>query len=62
MIGAPLIKIKNTIAEEDYVAVEGEVQCQLKAGGTLDASFIDMYHLENGKVKEMRSYVIEKKK
>ncbi len=58
--GAPMITIKTEIAEGDYVAVEGEVKCRKKDGGMLNASFFDVYRLENGKIKEMRSYVIEK--
>jgi ketosteroid isomerase-like protein len=61
-IGLPSIKIKNEIEQKDWVAVEGEVQCAKKDGGMLDAFFFDIYRLENGKIKEMRSYVIEKNK
>ena len=61
-IGLPTISIKNEIEEGDYVAVEGTVQCQKRDGGMLDAFFFDLYKLENGKIKEMRSYVVEKKK
>ncbi len=59
--GVPTIKIKNEIEEGDCVAVEGEVQCRKKGGGIFDAFFFDIYRLEDGKIKEMRSYVIEKK-
>ncbi|MDB5224009.1 MAG: hypothetical protein JWN83_2676 [Chitinophagaceae bacterium] len=60
-VGTPTITIKNEIEEDDRVAVEGEVQCRMKNGGMLDAFFFDSYRLENGKIKEMRSYLIEKK-
>jgi len=59
--GLPTITIKNEIGEGDFVAVEGEVQCRKKDGGMLDAFFCDTYRLADGKIKEMRSYVIEKK-
>jgi ketosteroid isomerase-like protein len=59
--GAPTITIKNEIAEGDYVAVEGEVQCKKKDGGMFEAFFFDIYRLEYGKIIEMRSYVLEKK-
>jgi ketosteroid isomerase-like protein len=59
--GVPTITTKNEIGENDWVAVEGEVQCRKKNGGMLDAFFVDTYRLENGKIKEMRSYLIEKK-
>src|SRR5687767_616567 len=60
-IGPPKLNIKNEIEEGDCVAVEGEVQSSKKDGGLFDAFFFDFYRLENGKIKEMRSYVIEKK-
>ena len=60
-VGVPAITIKNEIGEGDHVAVEGTVQCRKKDGGMFDAFFFDIYLLEDGKIKEMRSYVIEKK-
>lgn len=59
--GYPTIIHKNEISEGDMVAVEGHVTCKLKNGGMLDASFFDFYRLENGKIKEMRSYVLQNK-
>ncbi len=59
--GLPVITIKNEIEEGNLVAVEGEVQCRKKGGGIFDAFFFDIYRLEDGKIKELRSYVIEKK-
>ena len=47
--------------EGDRVVVEGEVQCKKKDGGMLDAFFIDSYWLHDGKIKEMRLYLVEKK-
>lgn len=60
-VGVPTITIKNVIAEGDQVAAEGEVRCKKKDGGMFDAFFFDIYRLENGKIKEMRSYIVEKK-
>lgn len=59
--GTPTITIKTIIAEGDYVGVEGELQCNMKSGSIFNASFFDIYRLEDGKIKEMRSYVVEKK-
>ena len=59
--GLPTITTKNEIEEGDKVALEGEVQCMMTNGKMLDAFFFDSYRLENGKIKEMRSYLIEKK-
>ena len=60
-VGKPTITTKNEIEEGDKVAVEGEVQCRMRNGRMLDAFFFDSYRLEDGKIKEMRSYLIEKK-
>ena len=59
--GVPIITTKNEIEEGDKVAVEGEVQCMMKNGSIFNAFFFDTYLLENEKIKEMRSYLIEKK-
>lgn len=37
--GLPTINIKTEIADDDYVTVEGEVQCKKKDGGMFDAFF-----------------------
>ena len=58
--GLPAIIIKNEIEEGDYVAVEGEVQCKKKDGGIFHAFFHNKYHLEEGRIKEMTSYVVPK--
>ena len=56
------ITVKNILAERDMVALEGMVDCTRKADrAVITYHFFDFYRLENGKVREMRSYVIEKK-
>ncbi len=60
-IGPVGIKIKNELEDGDKIAVEGEVQCKKKDGSLFDALFFDFYRLKDGKIEEMRSYVIEKK-
>jgi len=62
LIGLPTLKIKNEIEQGDWVAVEGEVQYKKIDGGIVDALFFDVYHLENGKITELRTYVIERNK
>jgi ketosteroid isomerase-like protein len=59
--GKPVITVKNEIEEGDLLAVEGTVQAKFKGGAGFNAFFFDFYRLENGKIKEMRSYVIERK-
>jgi uncharacterized protein len=59
--GAPIITIKNEIAEGDYVAVEGTVLATLKGGTKIPLLFHNTYRLEDGKIKEMTSYVVPEK-
>ena len=59
--GTPTITVKNVIAEDGHVAAEGEVPCKKKDGSIFNASFFDIQRLEDEKIKEMRSYVVEKK-
>lgn len=56
--GAPMITIKNEIAEGNYVAVEGSVECRMKNGVLFKAFFHNSYYLENEKIKEMTSYLV----
>ena len=59
--GTPVIKVNNMIEENDFVAVEGECECEMKEVGLIRVNFCDIYRFEKDKVKEMRAYVIEKK-
>jgi uncharacterized protein len=56
--GAPIITIKNEIAEDDHLAVEGSVTSKLKGGAPFNAVFHNTYLLKDGKVKAMTSYVV----
>jgi ketosteroid isomerase-like protein len=60
-IDPPHIHIKQEIEKENYIAIEGEVKCRQADGGILDAFFFDVYRLEDGKIKELNSYIISKK-
>ena len=60
-IGLPRISVKKEIEAEDYVAIEGEIKCSHSNGRMLDAFFFDIYHLENGKIKAVQSFIIHKK-
>jgi uncharacterized protein len=56
--GAPVITIKNEIAEGDYLAVEGTVTSKFKGGAPFNAVFHNTYLLKDNKVKAMTSYVV----
>lgn len=60
-IRPPVITIVNEIEEGDRVAVEGTVIGRSIAGDTFELYFHNAYRLENGKIKEMRSYLVPKK-
>ena len=57
-VGAPTITIKNEIAEGNFVAVEGSVECKMKDGNIFKAVFHNTYLLGNEKVKAMTSYLV----
>jgi uncharacterized protein len=44
------------------VVAEGTVKCELKNGVFIDALFCEVFHFDNGKVKKLTTYHIEKKK
>ena len=58
--GRPTIKITRMIEENDIVVAEGSVQGKIKAGGMLDAVFCDVFHMENGKIKHLTTYLMNK--
>jgi ketosteroid isomerase-like protein len=58
--GIPEITIHNAIEEGDRVAVEGEVTTRFKGGEVVELFFHNAYRLEDGKVKELRSYLVFK--
>ena len=59
-VGTPSIQVIRMIEENDIVVAEGAVQSKMKAGGTLDAVFCDVFHMEKGKIKQLTSYVMTK--
>jgi uncharacterized protein len=60
--GNPIITISQLVEEGNIVVAEGAVKCKLKNGGFMDASFCEVFHFYNGKVKKLTTYHIEKKK
>lgn len=58
--GSPTINIIRMVEENDIVVAEGSVQCKKKAGGILDALFCDVFHMENGKIKQLTTYQMDK--
>ncbi|MEO6390552.1 MAG: nuclear transport factor 2 family protein [Pyrinomonadaceae bacterium] len=60
--GIPQITITGEIEEGDRVAVEGMVETNLRGGAPFSLYFHNFYRLVDGKIKEMRSYLVERKR
>jgi ketosteroid isomerase-like protein len=58
--GSPAIEIFRMVEEGNIVIAEGAVRCKIKAGGMLDALFCDVFHMENGKIKMLMTYQMNK--
>ena len=58
--GSPSIQIFRMIEENDIVIAEGAVQAKMKNGGMLNAVFCDVFEMENGKIKKLISYLMNK--
>jgi uncharacterized protein len=58
--GRPTINTIRLIEENDIVVAEGTVQSKLKNGPILDLVFCDVFHMENGLIKKLTSYVMNK--
>jgi ketosteroid isomerase-like protein len=60
--GNPTITISQLVEEGNIVVAEGTVKGKLKNGGIMDALFCEVFHFDNGRVKKLTTYHIEKKK
>src|SRR5687768_4199859 len=59
-IGSPTIEIIRMVEENDIVVAEGTVKSTMKNGGQLDVLFCDVFHMENGKIKHLTSYLMNR--
>lgn len=57
-IGKPNIVVTRMLEENDTVVAEGTVDCQMKSGEMLHLVFCDVFHLQNGKIKHLTSYLM----
>lgn len=57
--GLPNVCVSNIVEEGDSVVAEGTVDMTKKSGEPYHAEFCDVYFLDNGKIKEMHSYIQE---
>jgi len=59
--GNPWITIVGLVEEGNIVIAEREVQGKMKTGGLLDAAFCDVFHFREGKIKQLTTYLMNKK-
>lgn len=58
--GNPTIKIMRLLEDANIVVAEGIVTCKMKNGGRMDAVFCELFEFEDGKVKHLTTYHINK--
>lgn len=58
--GLPKITISRITEENNVVIAEGAVQCYFKNGDLLDAVFCDVFEMENGLIKKLTTYQMNK--
>ncbi len=54
--GKPAIIITRLTEEDNVVAAEGTVKAKAKNGKMLNALFCDIFHMENGRIKQLTTY------
>lgn len=59
-VGLPIITIKSMTEENNIVVAEGAVQANFKNGDLLDAVFCDVFEMENGLIKKLTTYQMNK--
>jgi uncharacterized protein len=59
--GSPTINIIRMVEEDNIVVAEGSVKSKMKNGGLLDAMFCDVFHFDNGKIKQLTGYLMQNK-
>lgn len=57
----PLFNVEKSIEEGDYVTVTGEIRLKNKVGKYEHFDYCDIWRFENGKLAELKAFVIEKK-
>ncbi len=59
--GRPVVTIIRLVEEGNIVVAEGSVICKIKNGGILNAMFCDVFHFDNGKIKQLTGYLMPEK-
>ena len=58
--GKPSIQVSRMVEENNIVIAEGSVQSKFKSGEILDAVFCDVFEMENGKIRKLTTYQMNK--
>lgn len=56
--GHPNITIIRLVEEGNIVVAEGTVKAKTKDGNLLDAVFCDVFHISNGKIAKLTTYLM----
>ena len=56
--GSPTIQVTRLVEENNIVVAEGAVQGMFKNGNKLDAVFCDVFHMRDGKISFLTSYLM----
>ena len=59
-IEPPVFSVEKTIEEDDFVMVSGEIRLKNKAGKYEHFDYCDIWRFEDGKLAELKAFVIEK--
>lgn len=57
----PVFSVEKAIEEGNFVMVTGEIQLKNKAGKYEHFDYCDIWRFEDGKIAELKAFVIEKK-
>lgn len=57
----PKFKVSQLIAENDFVIAIGQISLKNENGHIVDYHYCDVWRFANGKMSELRAYVIETK-
>lgn len=55
----PEFDVEHLIAEDDFVTAIGNISMKDESGKKIDYSYCDVWRFENGKMAELRAFVIE---
>jgi uncharacterized protein (TIGR02246 family) len=55
----PTFKVQRTIAEGDYLAALGEITLKDEQGKSVQYAYCDVWRFRDGKMAELRAFVVE---